>query len=259
MSLIFAFLFLSVSVFAHEGKFHLLQKNWHGREVHVYLPVGYENATSKYPVLFMHDGQNVFDPNRAFMGQTWKAEKSLNQLIADKKIVPIVVVAIDNKPSRLFDYTHDQDFGVNGGGGADGYLDQIENDLIPLVESLVKVRTDSQSRGILGSSLGGLVSLYGGISRNTFQRVGALSPSLWWNNKSIFSLLNRGNSFPEFLYIDSGTSGGEKAQDVRDFVRDLNNRGIKSNVKMIIEENAQHREEAWARRFPLALQHLFPR
>lgn len=252
-------LFFTVSAFAHEGKFHLFQKNWHGREIHVYLPVGYENASSKYPVLYMHDGQNAYDPNRAFMGQTWKAEETLNKLIADKKIVPLVVVAIDNRPSRLFDYTHDQDSEINGGGGANLYLDQIEFDLIPLIEKNVKVKTDSGSRGILGSSLGGLVSIFVGVSRPVFQRVGALSPSLWWNDRSIFSILNNPNTFPLYFYIDSGTSGGEKAQDVRDFVSELNNLGIKSNVKMIIEENAHHREEAWARRFPEALQHLFPR
>ena len=154
MNLIISFIVLIGFVFAHEGRFHLFQKNWRGREIHVYLPVGYENAKDPYHVLYMHDGQNVFDPSRAFLGQTWKAEDSLNRLIEEKKIPPIVVVAIDNSPSRLFDYTFDLDRNLSGGGGADIYLDQIENDLIPLVEKYVKVRTDSESRGILGSSLG---------------------------------------------------------------------------------------------------------
>lgn len=246
-------LFAALNVCAHEGKFHLFQKDWYGREVHVYLPHGYEKSQELFPVLYMHDGQNAFDPSRAFMGQTWKAEETLTRLIREKKISPIVVVAIDNKPTRLFDYTHDKDAGVSGGGGSDLYLDQLENDLIPLVEKHVKVKTGSADRGILGSSLGGLVSLYAGFTRNTFGRVGALSPSIWWNNRSIMTI---GSYVPEFLYMDSGTLGGEKPQDVLDLSEKLSN--LQMKLKVIIEEGALHREEAWARRFPMALQHLFP-
>lgn len=251
MKIIFVLLIFTINSFAHEGKFHLFQKNWNGREVHIYLPHGYENYEGNYPVLFMQDGQNAYNPERAFMGQTWNAENTLNRLISEKRIQPLVVVAIDNKPSRLFDYTHDEDLSVSGGGGADHYLDQVEFDLLPLVEKYVKVKRDPAFRGILGSSLGGLVSLYAGFTRNAFHRVGALSPSIWWNQRSIIKLAN---DKVKFLYLDSGTMGGERPLDVQDLASVIQS----SRPKVIIEEGALHREEAWARRLPEALKHLFP-
>lgn len=253
MKLIFILLFFVSKTFAHEGKFHLFLKNWNGREVHVYLPVGYEKSQRNFPVLFMQDGQNAFDPSRAFMGQTWKAEETLNRLISQKKISPIVVVAVDNTPSRLFDYTHDEDPGMSGGGGADRFLDQLEFDLIPLIEKHVKVKKNFRSRGILGSSLGGLVSLYAGFTRKAFGKVGALSPSIWWNDRSIIRIAT---NFPETLYMDSGTLGGERPQDVKELSQRPGS--SQSKLKVVIEEGAYHREEAWARRLPEALEHLFP-
>lgn len=244
--------------FAHEGKFHLFLKNFHGREVHVYLPPGYEKLTN-LPVLFMNDGQNAFDPSRAYLGRTWRAEETLTELIERNLIRPIVVVAIDNLPSRIMDYTFDHDPSVGSGGGAHHYLDQLERELLPLVRRHVKITTKTEETGILGSSLGGLVSLYAG-SRNLspFGLVGAMSPSLWWNGKSMIKFLSTSRTLPGRLYLDSGTAGGEKPLDVLELEEKISTKFTPGSLKVFVKNGHDHSETSWADRLDEALLHLFP-
>lgn len=236
---------LSTNVFA-AGKFHLFIQDLRGRQVWVYLPDGYEKVGGRYPVLYMHDGQNLFDPSRAYMGQTWHMEETLNDLIAKKLITPLIVVAIDNTSNRMSDYTPDKDPEEESGGGADQYLDLITNNLKPKVEKYIRT---NGTNGLMGSSLGGLVSLYAS-GRYPFTRIGAMSPSIWWNQQSIIGLFKA----PERLYLDSGTAGGEKPQDVLNLAKTLN---MGSRLKVVISEGAIHSETAWAKRLPEALIHLF--
>lgn len=245
MRLLILLFFLSRQAFA-AGKFHLFMKDFKGRQVWAYLPDGYEKSAERYPVLYAHDGQNLFDPERAYLGQTWHAEETLNDLIDRKLIRPIVVIAIDNTSNRINDYTPDRDPGENSGGGADHYLDLITNELKPKVEQYI--RTNGVN-GLLGSSLGGLVSLYAS-SRYPFTHIAALSPSIWWNDRSIIGLLRA----PERLYIDSGTVGGERPQDILRLSQSVN---MGSHLKVVISEGDNHSEKAWARRLPQALIHLF--
>ena len=103
MRFLILFILITSNAFA-AGKFHLFMKDFKGREVWVYLPDNYEKTSERYPVLYAHDGQNLFDPNRAYQGQTWNAERTLNHLIQRKLIRPIVMVAIDNTSNRMNDY-----------------------------------------------------------------------------------------------------------------------------------------------------------
>lgn len=236
---------LSTPCFA-AGKFHLFMKDFKGRQVWAYLPDGYEKSNARYPALYVHDGQNLFDPQRAYLGQTWHAEETLNDLISRKLIRPIVVIAIDNTSNRMNDYTPDFDSGEGSGGEADRYLQLITDDLKPKVDQYI--RTNGVN-GLMGSSLGGLVSLYA-AGRYPFTHIAALSPSIWWNNLSILKLMRT----PERLYIDSGTIGGEKPQDVLKLSNNLN---MGNRLKVVIGEGDNHSEKAWARRLPEALIHLF--
>lgn len=245
MRLFFFFLLLSTQAFA-AGKFHLFMKDFNGREVWAYLPDGYDKSHDRYPALYAHDGQNLFDPNRAYLGQTWRAEETLNDLISRKLIRPIVVIAIDNTSNRMNDYTPDFDPDENQGGGADQYLGLITSELKPKVDQYIRT---NGINGLIGSSLGGLVSLYG-TSRYPFTHIAALSPSIWWNHQSIFQLMIE----PDRLYLDSGTVGGERPQDVLFLGRKLK---MGNRLKVVIGEGDDHSEKAWAKRLPKALIHLF--
>lgn len=239
------FALLSTPCFA-AGKFHLFMNDLKGRQVWAYLPDGYEKSNMRYPVLYAHDGQNLFDPERAYLGQTWHAEETLNKLISMKLIRPIVVIAIDNTPNRMNDYTPDFDPGESHGGGADRYLELITYDLKPKVDQYI--RTNGMN-GLMGSSLGGIVSLYAS-GRFPFTHIAALSPSIWWNHQSIIGLMK----VPERLYLDSGTVGGERPQDVLKLSQGLH---MGDRLKVVIGEGDNHSEKAWSKRLPEALIHLF--
>ncbi len=257
--LVFAGVLLTaMSAWAQDGKFTLFLKNYlpsdsvYSRDIYVYLPPGYSlNKSTRYPVLYVHDGQNLFDPERAFMGQTWNAEKTLNILIQNKQIQPLIVVAIDNTPDRTAEYTPNN--------AADIYLKNISTDLMPKINQDFQTKTDRESTAIMGSSLGGLVSLYAGAKYSKdFGLIAALSPSIWWNNKSILSIYKNATDLPVKIYIDCGTAGGERPQDVVQLKNQLIVQyADPSKIKMIIQSGASHSEYYWAQRLPEALKFLF--
>lgn len=259
-------LFIAISAWSQDGKFSLFIKNYlsvsspFARDIYVYTPPSYHlNKTTRYPVLYIHDGQNLFDPERAFMGQTWNAENTLNSLIRSRTIRPVIVVAIDNTSHRTAEYTPDVDPEIGEGGEANQYLDTLTSDLRNRINKSFRTRTDRLSTSILGSSLGGLVSLYAGLRHaDIFGSVAALSPSLWWNQNSIMSMYTKASFLPSKIYIDSGTNGGERPQDVIQFKQLLLQKYTNPNdVKMIIQNGASHSEYFWAQRFPEALKFLF--
>jgi predicted alpha/beta superfamily hydrolase len=243
---------------AQDGKFHLFMKTLKGREIHVYLPGEYDHSGRKYPVLYVQDGQNLFNPQSAYMGQTWNALTTLNSLIRKKQIRPLIVVAIDNTSDRMSEYTHDFDSSVGLGGLASEYLNTLKNDIMPTVEKHLRVEKGRESTGLMGSSLGGLVSLYGSVhSHDQFGLVAALSPSIWWNKRSIIPLMKESETLPFKLYLDSGTEGGERPEDVRALESHLRNHNKAVQLHVVIKQGDNHSEKAWAGRLPGALIHLF--
>lgn len=220
------------------------------RDIYVYTPADYKNSTQRYPVLYMHDGQNLFDPSRAFLGKTWNALSTLNKLIKAKIISPIIVVAIDNTPDRMNEYVPERK-------GRE-YLSFIQNQIKPLIDNSFRTKKEAKYTAMMGSSLGGLISLSAGLSHsNVFGVVAALSPSIWWNNRSILEAYETSKVMPLKIYLDSGTSGGEKPQDVLDLVGVFENRAY-THFLVNIQDGADHQEFYWAQRFPIALKFLFP-
>ena len=254
----FILLFVSVSAWS-QGSFRLFKKAItypaapHARDVYVYLPEGYGKTNIRYPVLYMQDGQNLFDPHRAYLGQTWRAQSTLNELISKKLMAPIIVVAIDNTQARMDEYIPEKK--------GNEYLDFVINDLKPQIDQNFRTKTNPLHTGILGSSLGGLISLYAGLRNfETFGLVGALSPSIWWNERSIIDHYRVGSHLPRKIYLDSGNIDGEKPEDVLSLSRVLQEQGFQhaKNLCVYIQDGAAHREYFWAQRLPVALQFLFP-
>ena len=239
------------------------------RDLIVYLPPGYdsdENAGRTYPVLYLHDGQNLFDPATSFIaGRTWQVREAADEGIESGEVEPLIIVGISNTGDRrLAEYTPDKDWRM-GGGEADLYGQLITRELMPWIGHSYRVRRDRQSTGIGGSSLGGLVSLYFGLREpGIFGRVAVLSPSVWWNHKSILGVLNEVGPRIELkprVWLDVGDSEGRMTlRDTEQLNKRLIANGWREGETLHFEKMAggKHDEASWATRVGPLLRFLFP-
>ena len=236
------------------------------RDIIVYLPPGYdEEGEQSYPVLYMHDGQNLFDPRTSFAGKTWQMREHADAAIEAGEVEPLVIVGIYNTGEhRLAEYTHDENQKM-GGGEADCYGLMITRELMPWIGSQYAVRRDRASTGIGGSSLGGLVSLFLGIRHpEHFGKLAVLSPSVWWNHKSILGYLNE--HAPQLwdrprVWLDVGDLEGAKTlRDAETLARRLRVNGWCPGESLHFEKIAggTHDEASWATRVRPMLGFLFP-
>ena len=237
----------------------------HDRDVLVWLPPGYEKADARHPVLYMHDGQNLFEPETAFQkGEHWRLGETAAELIDAGAIEPIIMVGIYNTgESRKDEYTPTRDVKL-GGGNADDYGRMIVEELKPLIDRTYRTRPEPAVTGIAGSSLGGLVSLYLAFAHpQVFQRVAALSPSVWWNYRAILKTVRQSRSKPPFrIWVDMGTAEGRRGlDDARLLKAALVGLGFVPGVDLHYAEyeGATHSEESWADRVAPMLKWLYPR
>ena len=236
------------------------------RRILVYLPPSYERArTWRYPVLYLHDGQNVFDPRTSFIpGEEWEVDESAESLIRSRSIRPLIIVAIYNAGEfRMDEYTNSQD-AKGRGGKADLYGRFLIEELMPFIESNYRTRNEPRNVGIGGSSLGGLVTLYLGMKHpRRFGKLAVMSPSVWWNDRAILKEIP--DPFPTLrprIWLDIGTGEGEQTvHDARLLRDELLRKGWSRNRELHYVEapGAQHTEAAWRARVPSMLRFLFPR
>jgi predicted alpha/beta superfamily hydrolase len=234
------------------------------RNVILYLPPGYDNEPHRhYPVMYMHDGQNLFDPETSFVrGRTWEIREHADRLTLAGEIEPLIVVGVYNTPRRLDEYTHARDRRM-GGGEADGYGRMLLQELKPFVDDQYRTRPGENDTAMGGSSLGGLVTLYLGLQHaETFGKLAVMSPSVWWNHKSILGVLNdyEGPPWPR-IWLDVGDSEGKRShQDADLLYKQLLVNGWKAefNVHYRMVEGGTHDEAAWAARVGDMLRFLFP-
>lgn len=246
------------------------------RGVWLYLPPSFdENPEARYPVLCMHDGQNLFDPRYAFGGRTWQVSQTLDAgidaLDAADGLPEVVVIGPENTDRRLYEYTPSKssDPLYRDSGGGDLYLRFLVEELLPQMTNLeapVKLKgrllSDASKTTLAGSSLGGLMTAYAGVKKpDVFGRVGIFSPSTWWDNLFIISAVTTSTTKPVRVYVDSGNAGGSSGDDWRNTAslaqtyRDIGFRdGV--NLQYVLEPGGAHNEDAWARRLPTALRFL---
>jgi predicted alpha/beta superfamily hydrolase len=240
------------------------------RDVAIYLPPGYGETNARYPVLYMQDGQNVFDPATAYGGSDWRLAQTLDRLIASGEMEPVIVIAAYNTPGRIGEYTPVADAGYGGGGG-DAYGRFLSDELKPFVDANLRTRPGAENTAVMGSSLGGLISLHLAFTRpDIFSRAAALSPSLWWAEGHMTRWTRR-SPLPEprpRLWIDMGTEEGETAADhasniegLRAFNAALHERGWRAGAGLEAREieSAGHNEAAWRDRAAAVLKFIFPR
>lgn len=237
------------------------------RDVIVYLPPNYNSASDRrYPVLYLHDGQNLFDSATAFAGNEWGLDELAEELIRKGDIQPLIIVGIYNAGTqRVAEYTHVRDQRGRG-GRAKAYAKLIVEDLKPFIDAEYRTLPDVANTGLGGSSLGGLVTLYLGLHfPHVFGKLIVMSPSVWWANRAILREIRklRGKS-DQKIWLDIGTCEGQNpqlciknAEDLRDA---LLSKGwqLERDLRFVEDEGAGHNEKAWGYRMRNALKFLFP-
>ena len=234
------------------------------RQITIYLPPGYdERDDRRYPVLYMQDGQNLFDADRAFVpGQHWRLQEAADAAIGERSASPMIIVAVDHSGvGRMHEYTPVKDEKHNAGGGASDYARFIGEELKPAADSRFRTLGDAANTGIGGSSLGGLMTLHAIFTRpDLFGRGAAMSPSVWWGGRAILQTVDAYHGPPPRLWVDiGGREGMEALRDAR-ALRDriTAKRWGDDHYRYFEDRRADHSERAWAKRVRTVLEFLFP-
>jgi len=238
------------------------------RLLRVWLPPDYDGwGEVRYPVLFLNDGQNLFDPATAFAGVHWQVGETATRLIAERKIRPLIIVGIDNTKSRGREYIpyNAGDPKVKNPRGK-CYPEFLQREVMPLIEERYPVLKGAEHTGLGGSSLGGLITLYTELAAPAvFGRLLIESPSLFVANGKIIDECRSVRNWPARVYLGMGTQEtGDPAkdakivEDVRKLEAVLREAGLDDRrLRVRIDEGATHNESAWAARFSEALEFLY--
>jgi predicted alpha/beta superfamily hydrolase len=243
------------------------------RLLRVWLPPDYDapqNASRAYPVLYLNDGQNLFDRATAFAGVEWQVDEASDRLIREGKVPPLVVVGIDNTGvERIKEFLPYRSFSppvLRPQGKR--YPEFLIGEVMPFIYQRYRVARGPENTGLGGSSLGALVSLYTVMDRpGTFSRLLLESPSLFISSRRILKYSRYFPHWPERIFIGVGTreAGREDkdrqvVEDVRELQRIMQHAGLGDDrLRVRIDVGAGHNESEWGKRFPEALSFLFPK
>jgi predicted alpha/beta superfamily hydrolase len=224
------------------------------RDILVYLPPSYDATVRPYPVIYMHDGQNLFDRSTGFAGQEWEVDETMESL--SKEGLEAIVVGIPHMgASRVQEYNPFPNF---RDGQGERYLDFITDTLKPMIDRDFRTQPEREHTGLIGSSMGGLISLYGFFHRApVFGFAGVMSPAFWIAGGAIYDDVQSGDFVPGKIYLDNGT----RESSARKMNAILTEKGYAANRDLlyVIEQEGEHHEPAWARRLPDALRFLLRR
>lgn len=241
------------------------------RTIMVYLPPGYDDEPDeRYPVLYMHDGNNLFDAKTSATGVEWGVDETAQRLISQGRMRKAIIVGIYNTPQRTREYSPFKD-AEYGGGFGDAYLKFIIETLKPFIDKTYRTAPDRQNTGLAGSSLGGLISAYGLFKHHeAFGFAGVVSPALWWAEGGIFDFVRKAPApRPIKLWLDIGSEEGESAgpltrftnavRDCRRLVKTLEAKGYDrcDDIRYVEIEGGRHHEFDWAARVDQMLLYFF--
>jgi enterochelin esterase-like enzyme len=241
------------------------------RLLRVWLPPGYHELQNKdrhYPVFYLNDGQNLFDPATAFGGIDWQVNQTADRLIREGKVPPAIFVGIDNaQKDRLKEYLPYRSFHppvLRPRGKR--YPEFLISEVMPFVQDRYRIARGAENTGLGGSSMGGLISLYTVIDRpGMFGRLLLESPSLFISNRLLLKYSHAFRQWPEKIFLAIGTREAghpdrdeQVVDDVRELEHILRRAGLgEARLLLRIDDGATHSEAEWAKRFPDALMFLF--
>lgn len=227
------------------------------RDILVATPPGYDSSDEHYPVVYMHDGQNLFDPTTSYAGD-WSLLETLAALARDG--IEAIVVGITNTGTfRRYEYSPFRDE-QHGGGDGELYVEFLVETIKPLIDRSFRTEPDRASTLTAGSSLGGLVSLFSFLHRpDVFGAAGALSPAVWFAEEAILDFLPHDHTPRGRIYLDVGTAEDKRlVESVRRLRTRLEQLGWSpgTGFRYLEDTDAVHHESAWGRRFRGALPFL---
>ncbi len=247
------------------------------RMLRVFMPGNYfspQNRFRRYPVLYLQDGQNVFDKATSSTGKEWQADETIDQLVSEFKIPPMFIVGIDNAgEQRTSEYLSDPDphnpqFQQPSPPALEGrkYAEFLIKEVMPFLEKRYRIALGPANTALGGSDYGALVSLTTALYHpNVFGKLLLESPSLWVGEGKLLAEVEKTKILPYKIYIGVGTKeAGDETSDamivktVTDLEQVLRTKGMRpTRLKVMVEEGAQHNESAWAKRLPDALVFLY--
>jgi predicted alpha/beta superfamily hydrolase len=241
----------------------------HARTLAVWLPPGYDLEPARhYPVLYLHDGQNLFDAETAFAGNPWWANEVAECEVRAGRVTPLVIVGVANTPDRLDEYGPRRRGNTQTEDRSRDYGRFLVDEVKPFIDANYRTLPQPANTGVGGSSMGGLISLH--LCKwypAVFGKCAAMSPALWWDREHF---LRSVSTSPEWVgscrvWLDMGTREGENETAMEAMVRrarrlagQLGRRGMGGQLHFEVVEGGLHNEAAWGGRFGRVLRFLFP-
>lgn len=224
------------------------------KKIWVYLPKDYAYSDKKYPVMYMHDAQNLFDAKTSYVGE-WEVDEALNKMNAQ-----LIVIGIEHGNEKRIDELTPYKNEKYGGGNGDNYLKFIVETLKPKVDSLYRTKSNAKNTAIFGSSLGGLISFYAVIKHpNVFGKAGIFSPSFWFSDE-VYSLMEKSETSKAKIFFLCGDKENETMVSDLKKMQTLLDRNrcycLKLN-KTVIVKDGEHNEKLWKENFEQAVKWLF--
>jgi len=248
----------SANVSILEKEFIVENLNNISHKVWVYLPPDYNSSTENYPVIYMHDAQNLFDDKTSFVGE-WEIDESLNKLYKESGKGFIAVGVENGGEKRIEEYTpwkHKK----YGGGKGEIYVIFLAETLKPYIDKNYRTKPERENTAIVGSSLGGLISFYAGLQySDVFGKVGALSTSFWFSDKINSFTKEKGDLKNTKIYFLVGEKEGEEmVEGTKNTVRILKEGDFpEENIKAKFVPNGEHNEAFWRSEFLETITFLF--
>lgn len=231
------------------------------RKIWIYLPENYATTKESYPVIYMEDGQNLFNESTSFSGE-WKVDEAMDSLFTMGKRNAIIVGIENGGPERLNEYSAWNN-AKYGGGKGELYADFLANTLKPFIDKTYRTLPKAKNTGLIGSSMGGLISFYTGMKYpDKFGKLGIFSPSFWFARNELMWFVEQNSTKikkTKFYFLAGKKESPEMVSDVEEMVPLLIKKGVpEKNIHTKFDDYGTHSESYWSKEFPDAFLWLFP-
>jgi predicted alpha/beta superfamily hydrolase len=230
------------------------------RKIWIYLPPDYQTSGKKYPVIYMQDGQNLFDDYTSFSGE-WQVDETLDAIYNETGRSAIVIGIDNGGDQRLAEYSPWNNAKYKTTGQGNLYADFLAKTLKPFIDKTYRTQRQTSKTIILGSSMGGLISLYTAVKYpETFGKAGIFSPAFWFVSKDLKNYLNRNRKnlrHSEFYFVAGKNEDETMVPEIEATQSELINNSVDpKNIIVKIDQDGTHSETYWKRELKQALMWL---